>query len=109
VNRERLAATVVALLLALGGCSKNEPDTPAARQARERETVERIKEQVVGLRGLKWKAPLDVRIVSRGELRRRLKQTEARDARPERDETDEALLKLLKLCLLYTSPSPRDS
>lgn len=97
MKRERLAATVVALLLALGGCSKNEPDTPAARQARERETVERIKEQVAGLRGLKWKAPLDVHIVSRAVLRQRLREVADRDEQPQRDASHEAILKLLKL------------
>jgi hypothetical protein len=99
VKRARLVATLVFLLLAaaLGGCSQAQPETPAERRARQRETIERIRVEVARVRGLKWKAPLDVRIVSRGELRRRLKQTEARDARPERDESDEALLKLLKL------------
>ena len=99
MKRARLAATLAFFLLAsaLGGCSQAEPETPAERQARERETIERIRVQVARVRGLKWKAPLDVRIVSRAELRRRLKETEAREERPERDQSDEAILKLLKL------------
>ena len=96
--RARPAATLIALLLlVVGGCSKGEPDTPAARRAREREAVERIRVEVARVRGLAWKAPLDVHIVSRSELRRRLQEITARDARPERDESDEAILKLLKL------------
>jgi hypothetical protein len=100
VKRARLAAIALAVFLlaaALGGCGKAKPETPAERRARERATIERIRVQVARVRGLKWKAPLDVRIVSRAELRRRLKQTETRDARPERDDADEELLKLLKL------------
>ena len=99
MNRARLAATLVALLLALAlsGCSRHEPDTPAARRAREREAVERIRVQVAKVRGLRWKAPLDVHIVSRAELRRRLHETTVRDERPERDKADEAMLKFLKL------------
>jgi hypothetical protein len=93
-------ANVVALVLfaaVLGGCSKSKPPTPAQQRARERETIERIRVQVARVRGLRWKAPLDVRVVSRAELRRLLRQTDARDARPERDQSDEAILKLLKL------------
>jgi len=85
------------LATALGGCGKARHETPAQRRARERATIERIRVQVAQVRGLKWKARLDVRILSKDELRRQLQRTEARDARPERDRSDEAILKLLKL------------
>lgn len=99
MKRAALATIVAFLLLAavLGGCSKAKRETPAQQRARERETIERIRVQVARVRGLRWKAPLDVRIVSRAELRRLLRQVDARDARPERDQSDEAILKLLKL------------
>jgi hypothetical protein len=99
VKRARLAATLAVFLLAtaLGGCGKARHETPAQRRARERATIERIRVQVAQVRGLKWKARLDVRILSKDELRRQLQRTEARDARPERDRSDEAILKLLKL------------
>ena len=99
MKRAPLAATVVFVVVTsgLGGCGKARRETPAERRAKERETIERIRVQVARVRGLKWKAPLAVRIVSRAELRRRLKQADARDARPEREASDEAILKLLKL------------
>jgi hypothetical protein len=104
VARARSAAALVTPLLAtallatpLGACANGRADTPAERRARERAEVERIRGQVATVRGLAWRGPLDVRIVSRAELRRRLGEADARDARPERDASDEALLKLLKL------------
>ena len=99
MKRARLAAILAVLLFAeaSGGCGKGGGETPTQRRGRERATIERIRLQVAQVRGLRWKAPLDVRIVSKDELRQRLQQTEARDARPERDTSDEAILKLLKL------------
>ena len=99
MKRARLAVTLAFLLLAatLGGCGKSAPETPAERRARERETIEEIRVQVGRVRGLRWKAKLDVRVVSRAELRRRLREADTRDAQPEREEADEELLKLLKL------------
>jgi hypothetical protein len=102
VKRARLVSTLAVLLIALlaaalGGCAKARSETPAQRRAREGATIERIRMQVAQVRGLTWKTRLDVRIVSKDELRRRLQETETRDARPERDRSDEALLKLLKL------------
>jgi hypothetical protein len=97
-SRLRLGGVlVVALVTVTTACGNDEPDTPAEIRARERATVERIREQVADVRGLKWKEPLDVRIVSRRELQRELRALEARDARPERDRTDEQILKLLNL------------
>jgi hypothetical protein len=99
VKRAALATTVAFFLFAsaLGGCGKARRETPAEQRARERATIERIRVEVARVRGLRWKAPLDVRVVSRGELRRQLQQTDVRDERPERDQSDEAILKLLKL------------
>src|SRR5438270_9831475 len=59
------------------------PGTTVARGP-EPSYVSTIKEQVAGLRGLRWKAPLAVDVVSRAELVRRLKAANARDAHPDR-------------------------
>ncbi|HUQ63048.1 MAG TPA: hypothetical protein VM121_04800 [Acidimicrobiales bacterium] len=56
-----------------------------------------IKAQVSELRGLPWKAPLTVQVVSKSELARRIKEVVDRDANPERISGDEATLKALHL------------
>jgi hypothetical protein len=97
--RARLGTVLIVGLVAsvLVACGNDQPDSPAERRARERQTVERIRLQVATVRGLKWKEPLDVRIVSRRDLQEELKALAARDARPERDQADEEILKLLDL------------
>ncbi|MDQ6909911.1 MAG: hypothetical protein M3Z84_03855, partial [Actinomycetota bacterium] len=56
----------------------------------EPDYIREIKAQVAELRGLAWKAPLTVQVVSKDELGRRVKEVNARDAHPDRIAGDEA-------------------
>lgn len=54
-------------------------------------------EEVAEVRGLKWKEPLNLRIVGRTEMVRRLRAAHARDTDPVQVAAEEATLKLLGL------------
>jgi len=72
------------------------PDTPAGDQPA---AVETLKAQVAAIRGLAWKRPLAVNIVSEDELARRVREfnLEEQEKNRERIAGDEATLKLLDL------------
>lgn len=65
------------------------PDEPAY--------ITRIKGQVAELRGLAWKSPLAVEVVSRDELARRFRAGNERDTRPERVAGDGDTFRILHL------------
>lgn len=68
--------------------------TPA--QAR---VVEEMKAQVAAIRGLPWRGPLPVKVVSKENLAERVRQLNAEELAKDRDElaADESVLKLLQL------------
>jgi len=59
--------------------------------------ITRIKAQVADLRGLAWKSPLKVDVVSKAELARRVRAAIDRDRRPEREAGDGDTFKILHL------------
>jgi hypothetical protein len=63
----------------------------------EPDYIRDIKAQVSKLRGLPWKGPLSVQIVSKPELARRVKEVTARDTHPDRLTGDADTLKVLHL------------
>ena len=74
------------------------PSAPARPSAPpEPAWVGQLKAQVAEARGLEWRAPLVVELVSRPELVRRLKAANDRDTRPERLVGDGATYQLLDL------------
>lgn len=111
-------AVVVALLLAAGagvvaarrpsdgepaaavppttGVPEADPTTPPGT---EPAAIETLKTQVAAIRGLAWKRPLAVEIVSQDELTRRVRELTLEDRAEHRDRIagDEATLKLLDL------------
>ncbi len=78
------------------GASTTVPSTVAGA-AGEPAYITQIKAQVSQIRGLAWRAPLAVQVVSKPQLAQRVKQVTARDAHPERIAGDEATLKVLHL------------
>ena len=56
-----------------------------------------LMDQVAAVRGLEWKGPLDLKVVSRAELARKIKEATDRDADPAQLAAEEATLKLLGL------------
>ena len=69
------------------------PHVPAA----QRPPLEQLMAQVVDIRGLPWKEPLNLRVVGRDEMVRRLRAANARDSDPVQLAAEEATLKLLGL------------
>jgi hypothetical protein len=69
------------------------PHVPAAQRA----ALEELMVQVAELRGLAWKEPLNLRVVPRDEMVRRLRAANARDSDPAQVAAEEATLKLLGL------------
>jgi hypothetical protein len=63
----------------------------------EPDYIRDIKAQVSKVRGLPWKGPLSVQVVSKAELARRVKEVTARDARPDRLAGDADTLRVLHL------------
>ncbi|MGH2689531.1 MAG: hypothetical protein ACRDKW_12075, partial [Actinomycetota bacterium] len=72
-------------------------DDSGSAQARLPEPIEQIKAQVAALRGLEWKRPLAVDIVSRSEMTRRLEEAHEREGERRPAVPDATLLKLLGL------------
>ena len=68
------------------------PVPPAQKKA-----FDELMAQVAQLRGLQWKAPLNLRLVSKDDLAKLVRDTDARDADPNQVKADEATLKLLGL------------
>jgi hypothetical protein len=81
------------------------PSTPATPpqgstlSPEQQKAVDDVKAQVSAIRGLAWKADLPIRVVSRAELARRVKELNAQDEAKHRDEiaADASVLKLLQL------------
>jgi hypothetical protein len=73
------------------------PSADAGASPGEPAYISKIKREVSEARGLPWKAPLAVQLVSKDELARRIREVTARDDHPDRDAGDEATLKLLHL------------
>jgi hypothetical protein len=67
--------------------------------AEQRQAVDQLKAEVSQIRGLPWKKDLPIRVVSKAELARRVRDLNAQDTakHPERVRADEATLKLLRL------------
>src|SRR5947209_6367213 len=65
----------------------------------QQKAVDEVKAQVSSIRGLAWKATLPIKVVSKAELARRLKQLDDEDRakHPDRLTTDATVLKLLQL------------
>ncbi|MDQ4070425.1 MAG: hypothetical protein M3203_13295 [Actinomycetota bacterium] len=63
----------------------------------QRRALEVLMDQVSAVRGLEWKEPLNLRIVGRTEMVRRLRAANARDTNPAQVAAEEAMLKLLDL------------
>ncbi len=82
-----------------GGPALTAPAPPpeAVAPPGERGVLDELQEQVAELRGLAWKEPLDLRVVPREEMVRRLKEVNARDTKPEQLAAKEATLELLGL------------
>jgi hypothetical protein len=80
------------------------PATPPAPTTTVAEVPERyrqafrdLQDQVAALRGLAWKAPLNLRVVPRAQLAQEVRRVLERDADPEKEAADEATLKILGL------------
>ena len=75
------------------------PTTPPTASRADPAAVETLKSQVAAIRGLAWKRPLTVNIISPDELARRLRDFTLADREKNRDRMagDEATLKLLDL------------
>jgi len=69
------------------------PHVPAAQQP----PLEELMAQVAEVRGLEWMEPLNLRVVSRDDMVRRLRAANARDTDPAQVAAEEATLKVLKL------------
>jgi hypothetical protein len=65
----------------------------------QQKAIDEVKAQVSSIRGLAWKATLPMRVVSKDELAKRLKDLNAQDRakHPDRLATDASVLKLLQL------------
>ncbi len=63
----------------------------------QRRALELLMDQVADVRGLEWKEPLNLRIVGRTEMVRRLRAANERDTNPAQVAAEEAMLKLLGL------------
>lgn len=65
----------------------------------QHQVVEQVKAEVSEIRGLAWKTPLPVKVVSKSELAKRVRDLNAQDKakHPDRLAADEATLKLLRL------------
>ncbi len=63
----------------------------------QRRVLEELMSQVAEVRGLQWKEPLNLRVVPRQEMVRRLRAANARDTDPAQVAAEEATLKLLGL------------
>ena len=63
----------------------------------QRKALEVLMDQVAAVRGLQWKEPLNLRIVGRTEMVRRLRAAYTRDTNPVQVAAEEATLKLLGL------------
>ncbi|MGH9276893.1 MAG: hypothetical protein ACRD12_02100, partial [Acidimicrobiales bacterium] len=70
---------------------------PAAVPPRLKRQFDELKAQTAEIRGLQWQAPLDLRVVSRKELSRMVREVVARDTDPKQVAGEEATLKLLHL------------
>lgn len=92
--REALSATTTTVRGATGPAGADD-----GLSAEQRTVVEEVKVQVAAIRGLAWKRDLPVRIVSREELSRTVKELNAEDLAEHRDElvAGESVLKLLQL------------
>jgi hypothetical protein len=66
-------------------------DVPPA----QRRLFDELMAQTAAIRGLPWKSPLNLRLVSRSELARRLVEVNKRDTNPTQLAAEEATLKLL--------------
>jgi len=104
VARVRDAASVIRRARTTPTTAVAPSGTPAAPggdelSAAQRQAVDQVKAQVAEIRGLPWKSDLPVKVVSRAELARRVKEQTAADAAKHRDRlaADESVLKLLQL------------
>ncbi len=78
--------------------SSSAPSTTAAKtDPAEPEYITTIKQQVADLRGLAWKSPLKVEVVSRNELSRRAQAANERDRHVDRMAGDADSLRILHL------------
>ncbi len=75
--------------------SSTAPSSPS--QPSEPAYITTIKQQVADLRGLAWKSPLTVEVVSRRELSRRAQIANDRDRHPDRMDGDADSLRILHL------------
>jgi hypothetical protein len=76
------------------------PVTPAGDPSPEQSTVvEEVKAQVAAIRGLDWKAPLSLKVMTKEQLAQRVRELTAEEIAENREEltADEAVLKLLQL------------
>ncbi|MCA1691388.1 MAG: hypothetical protein LC733_03980 [Actinobacteria bacterium] len=69
------------------------PDVPEA----QRQIFDQLMAQTAQIRGLPWRSSLNLRVVSRPELARRVIEVNARDTDPDRLAAEEATFKLLGL------------
>ena len=65
--------------------------------AAQRRVFDQLMAQVAEVRGLQWRGPLNLRVVSKEELARRVRDVTARDINPDQLAAEEATLKLLGL------------
>ncbi|MDQ4132762.1 MAG: hypothetical protein M3179_06035 [Actinomycetota bacterium] len=75
-----------------------EPTTsspPVVPASDEPAAIREIREQVARIRGLEWKTPLRIQVVSHAELVRRIREVNARDIDPVRQAGEGETLKLL--------------
>jgi hypothetical protein len=63
----------------------------------QKRVFDELMAQVADVRGLQWRGPLNLRVVSKAELARRVKEVTARDTDPAQVEAEEATLKVLGL------------
>jgi hypothetical protein len=78
------------------GSTTTTPASPPVPSALKRQFDE-LQAQTAAIRGLQWKGPLDLRVVTPAELSRMVREVVARDTDPKQVAGEEATLKLLGL------------
>lgn len=72
---------------------------PSDLTAEQQQAVEEVKAQIAAVRGLEWKGPLPIKVLTKEDLAQRVRALNAEEIAENREDIDaaEAVLKLLKL------------